>query len=75
MRSAKRNAKPAERFFTKVLKAKHTKIPRVINVDKNLAYPPARKKLKEAQLLPKETQLLFILFAIEPFREFIEKYD
>ena len=47
----------AARFFKKVLKTKHTKIPRVINVDKNLAYPPALKKLKESELLPKETEL------------------
>ncbi len=31
----------AERFLRKVLKAVHNQTPRVINVDKNAAYPPA----------------------------------
>jgi transposase-like protein len=38
---AKRDAKAAKRFFAKVLKATHTKTPRVITVDKNAAYPSA----------------------------------
>ncbi len=33
--SAKRKASAAERFFRKTLKATHTQMPRVINVDKN----------------------------------------
>jgi transposase, IS6 family len=39
MLSAKRDAKAVKRFFQKVLKGPWTEIPRVINVDKNPAYP------------------------------------
>ena len=39
--SAKRDAKTAKRFFRKMLKAAPHSSPRVINVDKNPAYPPA----------------------------------
>lgn len=46
MLSAKRDGKAAERFFRKVLKAKHTQVPRVITVDKNAAYPKAIETLK-----------------------------
>ena len=37
--SAKRDAKAAERFLRKVLKARHTQSPRVITVDKNAVSP------------------------------------
>jgi transposase, IS6 family len=57
MLSAKRDKASAIRFFKKVLYAQHSSIPRVINVDKNAAYPPAMKDLKEAELLPVETEL------------------
>ncbi len=39
--SAKRNSHSAKRFFRKALKATHTQLPQVINVDKNAAYPTA----------------------------------
>ncbi len=55
--SAKRNAKAAERFLRKTLKADHTQTPRVINVDKNAAYPPAIEELKAEEELPKTTEL------------------
>ena len=57
MLSAKRNAQAAERFFRKVLLATHNQSPRVINVDKNAAYPPAIDKLKAEELLTKTTEL------------------
>lgn len=31
--------------------------PKIVNVDKNAVYPPALKELKEAEALPKETEL------------------
>ena len=55
--SAKRDAKAAERFFRKVLKARHTQSPRVITVDKNAAYPKANETLKEDETLEEATQL------------------
>ena len=57
MLSAKRNAQAAERFFRKALKATHNQSPRVINVDKNAAYPPAIDKLKAEEILTKTTEL------------------
>ena len=57
MLSAKRDAKAAKRFFDKVLKGSHVSIPRVINVDKNAAYPPAIDALKKTEALPEETEL------------------
>lgn len=57
MLSAKRNKKTAKRFLKKVLKAEHNKQPRVINVDKKAAYPPAIDELKEDQLLEEPSEL------------------
>lgn len=54
---AKRDATAAERFLRKTLNAAHTQEPRVINVDKNAAYPPAVDDLKADEQLPKTTQL------------------
>ena len=57
MLSAKRDARAAKRFFRKILKAASHSSPRVINVDKNPAYPPAIEQLKEERTLPSHTQL------------------
>lgn len=55
--TAKRNAKAAARFFHKTLNAAHTQTPRVINVDKNAAYPPAIEQLQKDKTLPTRTKL------------------
>ncbi len=57
MLSAKRDANAAERFFRKVLKATHAQSPRVITVDKNIAYPKAIEALKADETLPEVTEL------------------
>ncbi len=57
MLNAKRDKKAAKRFFKKVLKAKHNKQPRVINVDKNAAYPPAIEELKQEKILEKKSEV------------------
>ena len=57
MLSAKRDAKAAKRFLSKILKGNHIQMPRVITVDQNPAYPRAVKELKEDQQLPQATQL------------------
>jgi len=54
---AKRDATAAERFLRKTLNASHTRFPRVINVDKNAAYPPAVDDLKAEAQLPETTEL------------------
>ena len=57
MLSAKRDAKAAKRFLKKVLAARHTSTPRMINVDQNAAYPSAVDALKAEKSLPEETEL------------------
>ena len=57
MLSAKRDGKAAARFFRKVLKAEHTKTPRVLTVDKNAAYPVTIEALKADETLAAETEL------------------
>ncbi len=57
MLSAKRDHKAAKRFLKKGLKARHNKQPRVINVDKNAAYPIAFEELKQEGLLSHECEL------------------
>lgn len=57
MLSAQRDARAAERFFRKVLKAAHNSSARVINVDKNAAYPKAIERLKADETLSKTTEL------------------
>ena len=52
-----RDARSAERFLRKTLNASHTQEPRVINVDKNAAYPPAVDDLKADEQLSKTTEL------------------
>ncbi len=57
MLAATRDQKAAERFFRKALKVEHAHTPRVINVDKNPAYPPSVEKLKEEEVLDESCQL------------------
>jgi len=54
---ARRDATAAERFLRKTLNASHTQFPRVINVDKNAAYPAAVDDLKADEQLPETTEL------------------
>src|SRR3954469_16126242 len=55
--TAKRDAAGAERFFRRVLSAPGNAVPRVINVDKNPAYPAAVEALKAEIVLPRRVQL------------------
>jgi transposase, IS6 family len=52
-----RDARAAKRFFCKMLKTSSHSSPRVINVDKNPAFPPAVEQLKEEGTIPNHTQL------------------
>ena len=47
----------AKSFFEETLSNDHVTPPRVVGVDKNAAYPPAFKTLKELNLIPKKTNL------------------
>lgn len=52
-----RDAQAAKRFFHKTLQATHTQEPRVINVDKNAAYPKAIDEMKAESDLPLSVEL------------------
>lgn len=55
--TAKRDAAAAKRFFRKVFRFSNNPIPRVINVDKNPAYPAAIRALKRDGILPRRVRL------------------
>jgi IS6 family transposase len=55
--TAKRDASAAKRFFQKVFSLAANPVPRVINVDKNPAYPAAIRVLKQEGMLPPRVRL------------------
>src|SRR6202007_2098249 len=55
--TAKRNTAAAKRFFRKALAAPGNVQPRVINVDKNPAYPAAVEQLKQDGTLRRRCRL------------------
>ena len=55
--TAKRDKAAAKRFFRQALSGSRNSSPRVINVDKNAAYPPAVKELKAEGLLSRRCRL------------------
>jgi transposase, IS6 family len=55
--SPTRDAEAAKRFFAKTLAAPHPTTPRVINVDKNAAYPKAFKDLQAGGALADSCEL------------------
>jgi transposase, IS6 family len=55
--SPTRDAQAAKRFFLKTLAASQSREPRVINVDKNAAYPKAFAELKAQGHLPESCEL------------------
>ena len=76
MLSAKRDAQAAQRFFCKALKACHNKTPRVINIDKNAAYPIAIDQLKKSELLSDDCefrQVKYLNNNIEQDHRFIKR--
>jgi transposase, IS6 family len=55
--SPTRDGQAAKRFFLKTLAASHSSKPRVINVEKNAAYPKAFTELKAAGAIPESCEL------------------
>jgi IS6 family transposase len=55
--TAKRNAAAAKRFLLRAIEASGSAMPRVINVDKNPAYPAAVDALKAERALPRRVRL------------------
>jgi transposase-like protein len=55
--TAKRDAGAAKRFLRKAIEASGNPMPRVINVDKNPAYPAAMEALKADGVIPRRVRL------------------
>jgi IS6 family transposase len=74
--SPTRDGEAAQRFFVKTLAAPHTREPRVINVDKNAAYPKAFNDLKAAGLIADSCELRQVKYLnnlIEQDHRFIKR--
>ncbi len=74
--SPTRNAEAARRFLLKTLAASHTSEPRVINVDKNAAYPKAFNELKAVGIIPESCELRQVKYLnnmIEQDHRFIKR--
>ena len=57
MLSLNRNKKAAKKFFKKILGNQHCHKPRVINVDKAKAFPPAFEESQDEGIIPSKTKL------------------
>jgi IS6 family transposase len=55
--SAKRDVSSAKRFFRKIMRADHRRLPYSISVDKNAAYPDAFTSSQDEKILPKDCTL------------------
>lgn len=76
MLSAKCDRRAAKRFFCKALKTTHSSSPRVINVDKNAAYPLAVDELKTEGMLAQSCNLRqnkYLNNIVEQDHRFIKK--
>lgn len=74
--SSNRNATSAKRFFRKALKSAHNKQTKVINVDKNIAYPVAVDELKETAKLAENTefrQIKYLNNIVEQYHRAIKR--
>ncbi|MBU4642336.1 IS6 family transposase [Bacillus toyonensis] len=74
--SESRDKQAAKRFFKKALAASHICKPRVITVDKNLAYPVAIQGLKEEKRMPEGIQIRQVKYLnniVEQDHRFIKK--
>ena len=57
MLSAKRDVTAAKRFFKKMVRADHRRLPFSISVDKNAAYPEAFTSSQDEKILPSDCRL------------------
>ncbi len=76
MLSAKRDVSAAKRFFKKMMRADHRRLPFSINVDKNAAYPEAFSSSQEEKTLPSDCQLRRVKYlnnVIEQDHRFVKK--
>jgi transposase, IS6 family len=74
--SAKRDVYAANRFFKKMMRADHRRLPFSINVDKNAAYPDAFTSSQDENVIPKDCTLRRVKYLnniIEQDHRFIKK--
>src|SRR2546421_5214876 len=69
MLSAKRDVSAAKRFFRKLMRADHRRLPFSISVDKNAAYPDAFTTSQDERIVPKDC----ILRRVEYLHNVIEQ--
>jgi transposase-like protein len=62
MLSAKRNVSAAKRFFRKIMRADHRRLPFSISVDKNAAYSEAFSTTQEEKILPSDCKLRHVKY-------------
>jgi transposase-like protein len=76
MLSAKRDVSAAKRFFKKMMRAEHRRLPFSISVDKNAAYPEAYSAAQVEKIVPKDCKLRRVKYlnnVIEQDHRFIKK--
>ena len=76
MLSAKRDVSAAKRFFKKMMRADHRRLPFTISVDKNAAYPEAFTTSQKEKELPHDCKLRRVKYLnniIEQDHRFIKK--
>ncbi len=76
MLSAKRDVPAAKRFFKKMMRADHRRLPFSISVDKNAAYPEAFSTSQEERVVPKDCKLRRVKYlnnVIEQDHRFVKK--
>jgi transposase, IS6 family len=76
MLSAKRDVSAARRFFKKMMRADHRRLPFTISVDKNVAYPEAFTSSQKEKVLPHDCKLRRVKYLnniIEQDHRFIKK--
>src|SRR4051812_17297037 len=76
MLSAKRDVAAAKRFFKKMMRADHRRLPFSIPVDKNAAYPEVFTTYQDEKILPKDCKLRRVKYLnniIEQDHRFIKK--
>jgi IS6 family transposase len=76
MLSANRDVSAAKRFFKKMMRADHRRLPFSISVDKNAAYPEAFTTSQDEKILPTDCRLRRVKYlnnVIEQDHRFIKK--
>lgn len=76
MLSAKRDISAAKRFFKKMMRAEHRRLPFSISVDKNAAYPEAFSTSQAERVVPRDCKLWRVKYlnnVIEQDHRFVKK--